>query len=364
MNTKSIAFACSLLIGGMIGVSEGIDKSQHPSGDAIDQLEERAFQEMRLAINSPRYTEAEREAVTQLEYARNSAVEHSFEIQQIRHAIALTKRSAESLPNEFKYLSEYVLGWSYLNLAEVSVSDSTPMSEDGLVESYDKQWVQNYRQSQDAGAAASHQVLTTKLKPTFAPAYLRLLHHYSNTKSKEDALRVADELVKTAPQGADALRWRAWCYSDLGERELALRDLRSAAQISPDYKTFYQLASTLSQLGRKAEASEVRQECIVAMRAQVELSPKNSLRHRLLAFALSDVGQLSEAIAEHEKAVEFAASDDEKGWELEILGYRCQWFGEFDKAISAYAQAKALGHDPERCDSAIAECQKQKRPGQ
>jgi tetratricopeptide (TPR) repeat protein len=364
MNTKSIAFACSLLIGGTVSASEGMKNSQQSSGDVIDQQEERAFQEMSLAINSPRYTEAEREAVTQLEYARNSAVEHRFEIQHIRHAIALTKRSAESLPSEFNYLSEYVLGWSYLNLAEVLVSDSTPMSEDGLVESYDKQWVQNYRQSQDAGAAASHLVLTTKLKPSFAPAYLRLLHHYSNTESKEDALLVADALVKTIPQCAEALRWRAYCYSDLEKHELALSDLRSAVQISPDYETFYQLASTLSQLGRKAEASEVRQDCIAAMRAQVDLSPKNSLRHRLLAFALSDVGQFSEAIAEHEKAVEFAASDDEKGWELEILGYRCQWFGEFDKAISAYAKAKALGHDPERCDRAIAECQKQKRPGQ
>jgi tetratricopeptide (TPR) repeat protein len=83
-------------------------------------------------------------------------------------------------------------------------------------------------------------------------------------------------------------------------------------------------------------------EAVAELREAVRLSPDWDDPHYVLALALTELGQLAEAIAEFKQVVEFAIKDEPKILAYYNMGNACFDLGQYDNAIESFRQAIKL----------------------
>lgn len=83
-------------------------------------------------------------------------------------------------------------------------------------------------------------------------------------------------------------------------------------------------------------------EAVAELREAVRLSPDWDDPHYVLALALTELGQLKEAIEEYQRVIEVAIKDDPKLLAYYNMGNAYADLGEYQNAIESYRQAIKL----------------------
>lgn len=224
-------------------------------------------------------------------------------------SIRLAEAASTSLPREFRYLSNYLVGKAQYHLALVDVSSA----ENGARVA-DEPHIR-YRASPHAEMALDRLEEAARLKPDFPPAHACLALHHARCGNWPAALLAANEVVRLMPRCAEALAHRAECFRQLGQPDTARLDLEAATRLSPrDGHLNHELAQVLVDLGEYDEA----------------------IRSYLTALDC-DAPDLRESIHYH-------------------LGIAYRKAGNLQKARTELVTAKALGWPAELCNVELAAC--------
>ncbi len=283
-------------------------------GASIRWHEQDAFDDTH-SLFGPSHSDVERKAAVLLDKARQEMKEGFLDDtrQKMKHfdqAIALAQEAGKSLPGNFKYLAAYIIGKSKRELAyEAEVQPGLTLAEAHA----------RYLANQNAKAALHLLAQLTKSNPDFSPGFESLVLYYQAAGDWPDALLASNALVKLMPRCAHALRMRARCYEELNRIESARNDLQAA----------------------------------------VELAPRDFWLHYDLARVLDDLGDYAKAIASYETAEEL--QNFNTGMVQYAMGIAHRRAGNFEKAISAFKEAKALGQPAVECDREIAKCKQRQR---
>jgi tetratricopeptide (TPR) repeat protein len=156
--------------------------------------------------------------LTELFKARRQLTERKSE-----EAIQTLLAANASIPSEWRYLYQYLLGRSYYSLA----LKLTPIT--GWV----VQYREGYRKSGYAKAALASLKQAIVLKPSFTPAYAILIDHYLTGGEWTEGLHVADSLLKLMPHCAEAYRLHGQCLSHLDRPKAALVDYQRSLELNP-----------------------------------------------------------------------------------------------------------------------------------
>jgi predicted TPR repeat methyltransferase len=144
------------------------------------------------------------------------------------------------------------------------------------------------------------------------------------------------ELLRTAPDHADAMHLLGMLLNQTGRAELALGYLRSAIALRPGYAALHNnLGVVLLGMGRVRDAAS-------SFANAVAIKPDYAEAHNNRGFALFRQGSIDEAIAAYRKALDarpfFAEALNHLG-----MAYRAQ--GRLQDAIACYRQS--IGLNPE-----------------
>lgn len=325
-------------------------------GASTKWAEQSALSDLRFALESRRFTEAETNSLVLLA----SAGETVSGFQSVR-AAELAREPAmslpeelKSLPDEFKYLAHYVVGQASEWAAEKAVfrANLNRKFRQGEIEE------SIYLASPHSGAALYHLTMATRLKPDFAPAYSMLSRYYENSGDRANALLAANALVDRIPRSAIALNIRARCYSELGQLDSAKKDLQAAIELSPNQYLYYgTLADLFVESGEYSEA-------IFNYETAIELA-KDALHKYFkrtyyfgIGIAYYKAGNIEKARTAFNQALNKGYPEEDLCFDL---GIACYEAGNFEKAITAFTQAKNMGYPVESCDLKITECKQQLR---
>lgn len=284
-------------------------------GASIRWYEEQALRQVADSIQSHGEDTPKRIALEQLdkacrEFAAASAAEDGEALAHYREAIRLADQIDGALPDSFAYLGAYIGGKAYLRLAAGQAVDDASFypTHDSIL---------RFRSSVDAPKALAFLQVAAVLQSDFPPVQEALVEYHARSGHWAAALLASNELVQMMPRSAAALAWRAACYDQLHEPESARDDLEAAVDLSPfDGRLGYQLGNALSALGEHDDAIE---------------------------------------------AYETALDDADSGLRDALhfgLGIAHRKTGRVDKALAAFATAKALGWPAEACDQEMVECQR------
>lgn len=146
----------------------------------------------------------------------------------------------------------------------------------------------------------------------------------------EPALASLEELVAADPRNPVFRGELARAFRTRGELGRAVPLYRQAAEDAPgDPDAWYNLAATLQEAGRPAEARQ-------ALERALRLDPTRSEAHNTLALALLAEGKAEEALRELQAAVALDARD---ATALNNLGNVLRGLGRLDEAEQAYRRA-------------------------
>ncbi|MEZ6062557.1 MAG: tetratricopeptide repeat protein [Planctomycetaceae bacterium] len=176
-----------------------------------------------------------------------------------------------------------------------------------------------------------------KAQPQHGPAIGKLGTMYAVTGRKDLAIEQL-EAVETAdpndPYGQAMLGWLA--YLD-GQAEQALLHYENAQKIEPyNPKLDYQAGLALMSLGKIPEA-------VHRFRSSFEIDPGNAATCQSMSMALAEHGEIDEAILFARRAVRLTESRDMTM--LMLLGEVCARAEDFDAAVAAGEQARAVARD-------------------
>jgi serine/threonine protein kinase/Flp pilus assembly protein TadD len=114
----------------------------------------------------------------------------------------------------------------------------------------------------------------------------------------QEAIAYLTASIALRPDAANALRNRAECYNEHGQRDEAIEDCRHGIRLNPGN------ANVLVELGLLLGRLEKRDEAIAALRQAVSIEPDDP-RYRIhLGNLLSAKGEVGEATASYFKAIE------------------------------------------------------------
>ncbi len=285
-------------------------------GASIRWCEEQAFRQISASIQAHGEATPKRIALEQLDtacqaLAAASAANADEALAHYRETIRLAGQIDGALPDSYAYLGAYIVGKAYLGLAAgQAVNADTP-----AFPTHDS--VLRFRSNANASKALVALQFAAIFQSDFPPVQQGLVEYHARSGHWASALLASNELVQMMPRSAAALAWRAACYDALHEPATARADLEAAVELSPlDGRLRYQLGNALSELGEYDDAIE---------------------------------------------AYERALNDDDSGVRDALhfrLGIARRKTGRVDKALAAFATAKALGWTAEACDREMAECQR------
>jgi tetratricopeptide (TPR) repeat protein len=113
----------------------------------------------------------------------------------------------------------------------------------------------------------------------------------------EDAGKLNSELIKLNPKDPQAYLARANVLGLLGRRDAQLEDLEKAEQLAPDD------AQVQSSLAWFFVSSDPKR-CLMHIKRAIAREPTDAGHHQTAAFALHNMGDLEEALAECQRALE------------------------------------------------------------
>ncbi len=145
----------------------------------------------------------------------------------------------------------------------------------------------------------------------------------------EDAERVYRGVIAREPNNVTAVRLLGSLASETRRHGIALRQLRKAVEMKPDY------FSAWVDLGRELSEQELFEECEEALRHAIRLEPRLPHPQTLLGSMLAKAGRYDEALAAYEVALEM--QPDFSG-SLAGMGHLLRTIGRTDEAIAAYRQ--------------------------
>jgi tetratricopeptide (TPR) repeat protein len=148
------------------------------------------------------------------------------------------------------------------------------------------------------GLAEHHLLEAIKQSPTHIYANINLGMHYLRNGKKADGLRLLSKMVKLNPDWALAHYWLAEGLKLNGEKDKAIVEVKTAADMDP-HSLKYQ-----HEAGRAIQSDGVISEAIPYLKRAVEMNPDYELVEFWLGFAYQKTGRSNEAIASYERFLE------------------------------------------------------------
>lgn len=261
-------------------------------GASIEWHEYNAFLGLRILseVDNSTFSEKEKEAAGLLQKAREQMREGRYD-----EAVILVRRVESNLPNEFRYLAEYIMGECSYHLAWEAYK-----KEHGLTNINRAR----YETTEQANDAVRHLKRSIELKPDFSPALESLVYHHVSAEDWRAAIGTSDALIKQMPRCAWAFNLRAKCYLRSKQVEPAISDLQLAIELGPNLGApRFELGNLLIEAGEYASA-------IKYLESALELKHSSGVVHFNLGRAYQKSGQFERAISEYIKAKETDFSAD------------------------------------------------------
>lgn len=143
-----------------------------------------------------------------------------------------------------------------------------------------------------------------EMRPTSPEAHRILGATLASADKQAQALLALDESRRLAPEAVPTLYQRAMALRALGRRSEAETELRRAIELDPEeHEAMLQLARVLMELDRAMEARDL-------LHRALKLAPNHPLIHWDLGLALSQMGNMTEGLAECKAAVDLTVDTE------------------------------------------------------
>lgn len=172
----------------------------------------------------------------------------------------------------------------------------------------------SYMAQQDWGRALNDLEESYSLGESSVTLHLNLGTCLANLGLNEKAQAEFSHVIENYPQDAAAYIARGDLYLDAGELDLALKDLRKGAELSPDS------AEIFNSIGVSLRLQGDYQGAIDAYNSCIELDANFAPAYVNRGFAYKNLKQFKKALADYEKALEFEpdspAAQNDLAWLL------------------------------------------------
>jgi tetratricopeptide (TPR) repeat protein len=164
-------------------------------------------------------------------------------------------------------------------------------------------------------AAATLQA-AVRLDPQYLPARIKLAEVLLGLNRLQESQEVCQSAAKQDPRFVPAYYWLGRVAAAQGDLKSAVENYRQACRLAPSYgSAHYALAQVYQKLGREADA---RESLAAYQKFKLDGDPQpedplldtvraldnSALAHLMKGVDLEKAGQLEQAIAEHEQALE------------------------------------------------------------
>ncbi len=157
--------------------------------------------------------------------------------------------------DKWQYLIQYTIG----RFADCAADKDAEKAKTTTIE----ELYAAFRDNQDARLAEQSFNNAIRLKPDFAPSYLRFADILLKQGRFQEGLAVADKLVKLVPRCPRVYKERGEFYDKLGRKKEALADFKKAAELGPgDPETYVNLGGAYLDLDENALAAAAFQQAI------------------------------------------------------------------------------------------------------